>query len=83
MIPNMKTVELPDGERVPALGQGNWRMGEKKGAHANEVTALRLGIDLGMTLIIRVCIRLISPSIRSSKSAVTPGEAVTAGGGVN
>jgi diketogulonate reductase-like aldo/keto reductase len=47
----VKTVLLPDGERVPALGQGTWRMGEKKGAHANEVAALRLGIDLGMTLI--------------------------------
>jgi len=47
----MKTVSLPDGERVPALGQGTWRMGEKKSAHAEEVAALRLGIDLGMTLI--------------------------------
>lgn len=47
----MKTVSLPDGTHVPALGQGTWRMGEKKGAHANEVAALRLGIDLGMTLI--------------------------------
>src|SRR5881396_1531112 len=47
----MKTVSLPDGERVPALGQGTWRMGEKKKAHADEVAALRLGIDLGMTLI--------------------------------
>jgi diketogulonate reductase-like aldo/keto reductase len=47
----MRTVKLPDGERVPALGQGTWRMGEKKGAHANEVAALRLGIDLRMTLI--------------------------------
>jgi diketogulonate reductase-like aldo/keto reductase len=47
----MKTVTLPDGEHVPALGQGTWRMGEKKSAHANEVAALRLGIDLGMTLI--------------------------------
>jgi diketogulonate reductase-like aldo/keto reductase len=47
----VKTVLLPDGERIPALGQGTWRMGEKKGAHANEVAALRLGIDLGMTLI--------------------------------
>ena len=46
----MKTVQLPDGERVPALGQGTWRMGEKKKAHADEVAALRLGIDLGMTL---------------------------------
>ena len=47
----MKTVALPDGERVPVLGQGTWRMGEKKRAHADEVAALRLGIDLGMTLI--------------------------------
>src|SRR5438445_3083914 len=47
----MKTVQLPDGKRVPALGQGTWRMGEKKKAHADEVAALRLGIDLGMTLI--------------------------------
>jgi diketogulonate reductase-like aldo/keto reductase len=47
----MKTVSFPDGERVPALGQGTWRMGEKKSAHADEVAALRLGIDLGITLI--------------------------------
>jgi len=47
----MKTVQLPDGERVPALGQGTWGMGETKRAHADEVAALRLGIDLGMTLI--------------------------------
>src|SRR6266513_6030225 len=36
---------------VPALGQGTWGMGESKNAHADEVAALRLGIDLGMTLI--------------------------------
>src|SRR5438477_2831527 len=47
----MKTVQLPDGERVPALGQGTWRMGENKNARVDEVAALRLGIDLGMTLI--------------------------------
>jgi diketogulonate reductase-like aldo/keto reductase len=47
----MKTVALPDGERVPVLGQGTWGMGEKKSRHAEEVAALRLGIDLGMTLI--------------------------------
>src|SRR6266567_2640929 len=50
----MKTVELPDGPAewgVPALGQGTWGMGESKNAHADEVAALRLGIDLGMTLI--------------------------------
>ena len=47
----MKTVVLPDGERVPVLGQGTWSMGESRRAHKAEVTALRLGIDLGMTLI--------------------------------
>ena len=47
----MRTVVLADGERVPALGQGTWRMGEDKTVHAVEVAALRLGIDLGMTLI--------------------------------
>jgi len=47
----MKAIPLPDGERVPALGQGTWRMGENKRAHQEEVAALRLGIELGMTLI--------------------------------
>src|SRR5436309_11757848 len=47
----MKTVQLPDGPHVPALGQGTWGMGEKKSARNDEVAALRLGIDLGMTLI--------------------------------
>jgi len=47
----MKTIVLVDGERVPVLGQGTWRMGEHKRAHKDEVAALRLGIDLGMTLI--------------------------------
>jgi diketogulonate reductase-like aldo/keto reductase len=47
----MKTIILPDGEHVPILGQGTWRMGENKGEHKDEVAALRLGIELGMTLI--------------------------------
>ena len=47
----MKTVTLPDGERVPALGQGTWRMGENQRARKEEVAALRLGIELGMTVI--------------------------------
>jgi diketogulonate reductase-like aldo/keto reductase len=47
----MKTVTLPDGTRIPALGQGTWRIGENKRAHKDEIAALRLGIDLGMTLI--------------------------------
>jgi diketogulonate reductase-like aldo/keto reductase len=47
----MKNVIFPDGKRVPALGQGTWRMGEDKRAYKDEVAALRLGIELGMTLI--------------------------------
>ena len=42
---------MPDGTRVPALGQGTWRMGENKSARVTEVAALRLGIELGMALI--------------------------------
>jgi diketogulonate reductase-like aldo/keto reductase len=44
-------VTLPDGARVPALGQGTWRMGENARARKAEVAALRLGIELGLTLI--------------------------------
>jgi diketogulonate reductase-like aldo/keto reductase len=47
----MQTVALPGGESVPALGQGTWYMGERRGDAAKEVDAVRLGIDLGMTLI--------------------------------
>jgi diketogulonate reductase-like aldo/keto reductase len=47
----MKTVAISDGERVPVLGQGTWRMGENTRAHKDEVAALLLGIELGMTLI--------------------------------
>src|SRR5262249_1848261 len=47
----MRTVPLSDGTRVPVLGQGTWRMGENRRTHDSEVAALRLGIELGMTLI--------------------------------
>ena len=47
----MNTIALSDGERASVLGQGTWRMGENMGAHKDEVAALRLGIELGMTLI--------------------------------
>jgi diketogulonate reductase-like aldo/keto reductase len=48
---DIRTVKLPSGDRVPVLGQGTWKMGEDKRRHADEVAALKLGIDLGMTLI--------------------------------
>jgi diketogulonate reductase-like aldo/keto reductase len=45
------TVTLPSGERVPALGQGTWYMGEQARKFDAEAAALRLGLDLGLTLI--------------------------------
>lgn len=47
----MRTVVLPGGEAVPALGQGTWYMGDRHASAKQEADALRLGIDLGMTLI--------------------------------
>ena len=47
----LPTVTLPSGETVPQLGQGTWRMGESRRAFDAEVAALKLGLDLGMTLI--------------------------------
>jgi diketogulonate reductase-like aldo/keto reductase len=47
----MRTVAFPGGETVSAVGQGTWYMGERRGDAAKEAEALRLGIDLGMTLI--------------------------------
>jgi diketogulonate reductase-like aldo/keto reductase len=47
----MRSVRLPDGTEIPALGQGTWHMGEQGRAAKGEVAALKLGIELGMTLI--------------------------------
>jgi len=47
----MKTVALPSGERVPALGQGTWNMGDRPAVRAEELAALRMGLDNGLTLI--------------------------------
>ena len=47
----LPTVKLPSGESVPQLGQGTWHMGESGRARKEEIAAVRLGLDLGMTLI--------------------------------
>ena len=47
----MRTVRLPGGDEVVALGQGTWRMGERRGARKDEVAALQHGIACGMTLL--------------------------------
>ncbi len=47
----IRTVALPGGTAVSALGQGTWRMGEDAGRRRQEIAAIRLGVELGMTLI--------------------------------
>jgi len=47
----LRTVALPSGETVAALGQGTWRMCERGGDRAQEVAALKLGLDMGLSLI--------------------------------
>ena len=51
MATDLPIVTLPSGETVPQLGQGTWRMGESGRLRQDEVAALKLGIDLGMTLL--------------------------------
>jgi diketogulonate reductase-like aldo/keto reductase len=41
----------PPAQTVPVLGQGTWTMGESHARAAEETAALRLGVELGMTLI--------------------------------
>jgi diketogulonate reductase-like aldo/keto reductase len=45
------TTPLPSGEPVPVFGLGTWMMGESDKRRADEVAALKLGLDLGATLI--------------------------------
>jgi diketogulonate reductase-like aldo/keto reductase len=47
----IRTVRLPSGQALPVLGQGTWGMGEARAKRHTEIAALRLGLDLGMTLI--------------------------------
>ncbi|MEU7453022.1 aldo/keto reductase [Streptosporangium roseum] len=43
--------KLPSGGEVAVLGMGTWRMGEVPSRRGEEIAALRLGLELGMTLI--------------------------------
>src|ERR1700744_3851793 len=50
-VSKIRTLNLPSGESVPVLGQGTWGLGENDAKRHAEIAALRLGLDLGMTLI--------------------------------
>lgn len=47
----MRFLEIEGGEKVPVLGLGTWMMGERARDAAAETAALKLGLDLGMSLI--------------------------------
>jgi diketogulonate reductase-like aldo/keto reductase len=51
MMASPRVVTLPSGEEVPALGQGTWYLGEDPRRRADEIAALLLGLDLGMTVV--------------------------------
>ena len=47
----IRTINLPGGERLPVLGIGTWNMGEKRRTRADEIAALQEAIELGMTVV--------------------------------
>jgi len=47
----MKTLVLPCGDSIPAFGMGTWNIGDDPATRAEEIATLRLGLDLGATLI--------------------------------
>jgi diketogulonate reductase-like aldo/keto reductase len=49
--PVSDVIRMPDGAVLPRLGQGTWFMGEQASSRAEEIAALRYGVELGMNLI--------------------------------
>jgi aryl-alcohol dehydrogenase-like predicted oxidoreductase len=47
----MRTFKLPSGDSLPAMGLGTWHMGESTRRRKEEIAALRLGLDLGLSLV--------------------------------
>jgi len=50
-MPNPTTVTLPNGDLMPKLGIGTWRMGERAADRDREIAALRYALDQGVTLV--------------------------------
>lgn len=51
MVGDVPSLALPNGTRVPVLGQGTWYLGDSDATRADEIKALRTGLDAGLTLI--------------------------------
>jgi diketogulonate reductase-like aldo/keto reductase len=46
-----RSIPLRSGEKIATLGQGTWHFAESPARWAEEVASIRLGVDLGMTVI--------------------------------
>ena len=47
----IRSITLPSGEEIAALGQGTWHFAERPMRRADEIASIRLGLDLGMTVL--------------------------------
>jgi diketogulonate reductase-like aldo/keto reductase len=47
----IRAVSLPNGTALPALGMGTWYLGERPDQDDIQLSALRTGIEIGLTLI--------------------------------
>lgn len=47
----LRTVTLPGGEEIPVLGVGTWGLAERPDHRLDEIAALQMAVDLGMTVI--------------------------------
>jgi diketogulonate reductase-like aldo/keto reductase len=51
VLTDVRVTRLPSDDAMPVLGQGTWELGDDPEQRADEIKALRTGIELGMTLI--------------------------------
>ncbi|MCW2691132.1 MAG: aldo/keto reductase [Mycobacterium sp.] len=51
MKADVRSVVLPSGETIAALGQGTWHFAERPTRRADEIASIRLGLDLGMKVV--------------------------------
>lgn len=47
----IRTIALPGGETIPALGIGTWNIGDTRKTRGDEMAALQMAADLGMTVV--------------------------------
>jgi diketogulonate reductase-like aldo/keto reductase len=47
----IRTIALPGGETIPALGIGTWNVGDRRKTRGDEIAALQMAVDLGMTVV--------------------------------